>query len=210
MKSLHQFILNLQMVESGTFYGTVVDPLLTRLREKVRDEINAGEKVIDIACGTGAQVFALAGKALNITGIDLSQSMIDFANRKLRESGHENISFLSADASSLEMFSDKSFDVATMSLALHQFAPVLYKPILAEMKRVSGRIVIVDYAVPLPRNYAGVGSRIAEFLAGREHNRNFRQYYKMGGLGTILPENGLIIKKSVLTAKNAFQILVCY
>jgi hypothetical protein len=96
-----------------------------------------------------------------------------------------------------------------MSLALHQFDPKLHSLILNEMKRVAARIIIADYAVPLPKNYAGTGSRVAEFLAGREHNRNFKQYYRLGGLDKILPANNLSIKKSVLFGKGAFQLVVC-
>ena len=197
------------MAETGEFYGKFVDPLLTRLRTRVASEIESGETVIDIACGTGAQAFLLATKAKQVTGIDLSQSMIDFATGKLKNSGERNLSFHLADASRLEIFSDKSFDVATMSLALHQFNPGLYEAILAEMKRVANRIIIVDYAVPLPKNYAGIGSRIAEFLAGREHNRNFKAYYESGGLNTILPKHGIEIQKTGHAVKGAFQLVVC-
>lgn len=197
------------MVESGIFYGTFVDPLLSRLRLRVSTEIGRGETVIDIACGTGAQVFALSSRAVHVTGVDLSKSMIDFANGKLHKSELKNISFYIADATQLEQFGNKSFDVATMSLALHQFDPLLYKPILSEMKRIAKRIVIVDYAVPLPKNYLGIGSRVAEFMAGREHNHNFKLYYKAGGLNSILPKHGIIIQKSAFIAKGAFQLAVC-
>lgn len=195
------------MVESGIFYGTFVDPLLTRLRMRVTAEIKQGETVIDIACGTGAQVFALANRASQVTGVDLSRSMIDFANRRLRKTGLKNMTFHTADATRLEQFGDRSFDVAAMTLALHQFDPGLFEPILSEMKRVAKRIVIVDYAVPLPKNYAGLGSRIAEFMAGGEHNHNFKLYYKAGGLNSILPKHGIKIQKSAFIAKGAFQIV---
>jgi ubiquinone/menaquinone biosynthesis C-methylase UbiE len=195
------------MVESGIFYGTFVDPLLNGLRKRVLHEIKRGEKVIDIACGTGAQCFALAAKAAKVTGVDLSESMIKYAQRKKAKSVFSNLEFRVCDATQLTSIADCEFDVAVMSLALHQFSPDLYKPIFGEMKRVAKRIVIVDYAVPLPKNYAGFGSRIAEFMAGAEHNRNFKSYCNKGGLRKILPENGLNIEKSVLIGENAFQIV---
>lgn len=195
------------MVESGIFYGTYVDPLLNRLRKRVLHEIKRGEKVIDIACGTGAQCFVLATKAEKVTGVDLSESMIRYARKKQAKSVFSHLEFRVGDATELSVFSDNEFDVALLSLALHQFPSDLYQPILSEMKRVAQRIIIVDYAVPLPKNYAGFGSRIAEFMAGREHNRNFKQYYKKGGLENILPDYGLNIAKTVLIGKNAFQIV---
>lgn len=197
------------MVESGIFYGTFVDPLLNGLRKRVLHEIKRSEKVIDIACGTGAQCFVLATKAGKVTGVDLSESMIRFARSKQAKSVFSNLEFTVCDATYLVLFPDNEYDVAILSLALHQFSPELYKPILSEMKRVAKRIIIVDYAVPLPRNYAGFGSRIAEFMAGVEHNRNFKSFYKRGGINQILPENGLTITKSILIGKGAFQITTC-
>jgi ubiquinone/menaquinone biosynthesis C-methylase UbiE len=197
------------MVESGIFYGTFVDPLLARLRTRVTAEIRQGETVIDIACGTGAQVFDLCGIASKAVGIDLSESMIDFAKNACRKQNIPNAGFFVCDAANLSAFETGSFDAAIMSLALHQFEPALYKPILAEMKRIAKRIVIVDYAVPLPKNYTGIGSRVAEFLAGTEHNSNFKKYYQLGGLNAILPANNLTIQKSVSFAKGAFQLVVC-
>ena len=197
------------MVESGIFYGTFVDPLLNGLRKRVLHEIKHGEKVIDIACGTGAQCFALAAKAGKVTGVDLSESMIRFARRKQVKSVFSHLEFRVGDATQLTSVVDREFDVAILSLALHQFPPDLYKPILSEMKRVAQRIIIVDYRVPLPKNFAGFGSRIAEFMAGVEHHRNFKSYYKKGGINQILTDNGLTITKSMLIGKDAFQVSTC-
>lgn len=67
---------------------------------------------------------------------------------------------------------------------------------------------MLDYAVPLPGNYVGIGSKVAEFLAGIEHNRNFKSYSQTGGLATILPANGFMIKRSKLIGKGVFQLAV--
>lgn len=197
------------MVESGIFYGTIVDPLLTPLRKHITSQIRSGEKVIDIACGTGAQIFEISNIAGKVVGVDLSESMIAWAKKTAKKQNINNVEFVVSDATNLKEFADKSFDVATMSLALHQFLPELHSAILNEMKRLANRIIVIDYAVPIPNNYIGIGSRVAEFLAGREHNRNFKKYCKLGGLNQILPENNLTIKKSRLFAKGAFRVVVC-
>ena len=140
------------MLESGFFYGNFIDSFLNPLRKKVAMKIPPGQKIIDIACGTGAQSFALADKSNEVVGIDLSESMIRFARRKKDKMKQNNVQFLIADASDLSIFKYHSFDVAIMSLALHQFNPELYLPVLSEMKRLSKTILILDYAVPLPCN----------------------------------------------------------
>lgn len=197
------------MVESGIFYGTVIDPLLTPLRKKVANEIQSGQKVVDIACGTGAQLFSVARNATQVTGVDLSESMISYAKKNAAKLGLSNASFVVGDATNIPQFKDKSFDVAIMSLALHQFDPALYDPILNEMKRISKSIILVDYNVPLPQNVSGRGSRVAEFFAGREHFRNFKKYVGMGGLEEILPKHNLKIEKSKFMAMGALQMVIC-
>jgi demethylmenaquinone methyltransferase/2-methoxy-6-polyprenyl-1,4-benzoquinol methylase len=199
-----------KMVESGWFYGSFIDPVLKKMRKRIATEIQSGEKVIDVACGTGAQVLEFTGKASVVVGVDLSDSMIAKANQTISKNGISNAKFYVENAIELSRFEHNQFDVATMSLALHQFEPELHSKILAEMKRISRKIIIVDYAVPLPKNYAGTGSKIAEFFAGREHHSNFKQYYKLGGLNKILPANKLQINRSVLFGKNAFQMAIAF
>ncbi len=196
------------MVESGRFYSTFVDPLLLKMRKKVADQIEPGQKIIDIACGTGAQVFVLAKNAKHVTGIDLSPSMIKKATQNKNKLGIKNVSFKVSDATYLTSFSDNEFELATMSLALHQFSPALYTSILDEMKRISEKIIIVDYSVPLPRNIFGYSSKWIEFMAGKDHFRNFKKFYLNGGLENILKENRIIVKESIYFAHNAFQLVV--
>jgi len=196
------------MVESGGFYSTVVDPLLVGMRTKVSAYIPKNQRIIDIACGTGAQAFELAKRAKFVVGVDLSESMIKKAGQTKNRFQISNTEFKVCDATQLNSFSDKEFDIATMSLALHQFQPKLHAPILSEMKRIANRIIIVDYAVPLPKNLVGYASKWAEFMAGIEHNRNFKKFYRKGGLETILNENKITIDKSVIFARGAFQLIV--
>ncbi len=197
------------MVESGWFYGTFVDPVLTPMRKRVAKYIHPGEKVIDIACGTGAQVFEFAQKASEAVGVDLSESMIRKAVKTKSTKNIKNTAFFVSDATQLKRFTGNNFDAATMSLALHQFEPEQHVTILEEMKNISKRIIIVDYAVPLPKNVAGYGSQIAEFFAGVEHHHNFKSYCRLGGLEKILPESNLKIEHSEFFGNNAFQLVVC-
>jgi len=197
------------MVESGFFYSTVIDPVLAGMRKKVNKVIPEGQNILDVACGTGAQVFELASSAKEVTGIDLSESMIRKAEQTKQKRNISNVHFRVCDATGNWKFTDKQFDMAIITMALHQFPPENYKSILGEMNRVAQQIIIVDYAVPLPKNITGWGSRVAEFFAGREHHRNFRQFYRLGGLNKILPENNLTVQRERFFANGAFQLVVC-
>lgn len=192
-------------MESGKIYSVLVDPILKPMRERVASKIKVDEKVIDIACGTGAQLYEISGIASSMTGVDLSESMIEYATKR----NIPNSLFLVNDASKLSVFNSKSFDVAILTLALHQFSLEIYEPVLKEIKRIANKLIVADYAVPLPKNYAGYGSRVAEFLAGVEHNRNFKSYYKMGGLNVILQQNDFEIIQTEYFGKGAFQLVIC-
>ena len=195
-------------MENGFIYKNFIDPILKPMRLRVTDEINPNETVIDVACGTGAQIFELLKKGNKVIGVDFSESMIEHAQKTCKKRNLNNAEFYIGDATDLSLFYNGEIDIATISLALHQFKPELHSTILNEMRKVAKRLIIVDYAVPLPGNYAGVGCRVAEFLAGKEHNQNFKKYYQLGGLNKILPKNQFVIQKTVFFGKGAFQLVV--
>jgi hypothetical protein len=135
--------------------------------------------------------------------------MFKKAQKTLKKRKPDNVSFCLCDATGKLEFKDKEFDVATMSLALHQFNPELHTAIISEMKRVARRLIFIDYACPLPANYVGTGSKVAEFFAGREHHLNFKKYNRLGGLPGILPKNKLTIEKEIFFARETFQMVIC-
>lgn len=93
-------------------------PAQKRLLE--RANLQKGEKVLDISCGTGLVTFPVAeavGLEGFVTGIDLSEGMIDKASSLADEEGITNASFEHMDAEELD-FSDAFFDAAINSLGL--------------------------------------------------------------------------------------------
>lgn len=105
----------------------------------------AGLSVLDVCTGTGEMAIRLAKRGASVTGVDVTEPMLDKARTKGRGLP---ITFLAADARKLD-FPDKSFDAAVMSLALHDMPRKVRIEVLRECKRVTrDRIVIVDYAFP--------------------------------------------------------------
>jgi ubiquinone/menaquinone biosynthesis C-methylase UbiE len=96
----------------------------------------AGEQVLDIACGTGLVSFEAAravGPTGRVRGIDLSEGMVDAAERRASDRRLSNCSFSRMDAEALTL-PDASFDVVLCGLGL------MYMPnpeqALREMLRV--------------------------------------------------------------------------
>lgn len=57
-----------------------------RLREWLPD---AGAEVLDVGCGTGSLALVLAEQGHPVTGVDLSEGMVEQARRKLTLAGHD-------------------------------------------------------------------------------------------------------------------------
>jgi ubiquinone/menaquinone biosynthesis C-methylase UbiE len=104
-----------------------------------------GERVLDVACGTGLVTLAAAravGPAGQAIGVDLAGQMVDAARERAQQCRASNASFARMDAEHLDL-PDASFDVALCALGL------MYVPepeqALREMRRVlrpGGRLVL--------------------------------------------------------------------
>lgn len=73
-----------------------------------------GDRVLDVATGTGWAAFAAAaavGDAGSVVGVDIAEGMLAKSREKAGEAGIRNIDFRAADATRLP-FEDGSFDVA--------------------------------------------------------------------------------------------------
>lgn len=102
-----------------------------------------GERILDVACGTGTSTVPLAKSGAAVVGVDFSREMIAQAGRK-----HPNIQFRYADAMKLP-FGDDEFDAVTISFGLRNVQDP--KRALAEMYRVlkpGGRLVVCEFSKP--------------------------------------------------------------
>lgn len=190
----------------GFLYSNFIDPLVKGLRRRVVSMIAPGEKVIDIACGTGALSQEMSGRAGHVTGIDLSEDMIATARLRAKKRQTSNISFHLLDATDLSCFPDHSFDTAVSALAMHQFDPETGVKVLSEMKRIARRIIIADYNCPVRPGPASWLAWGIELIAGGDHYRNFRQYMAGGGIQRLAAEAGLAISSGEESGAGVFMI----
>lgn len=190
----------------GFLYRVFIDPLVNGLRRHVASMIQPGEKVIDIACGTGALSLAMAGHAGHVTGIDFSDDMISTARRTAQRRRIANVSFELLDATDLSCYPDLSFDVAVSTLAMHQFEPETAVKVLEEMRRLAKRIIVADYNCPMTPGPAAWLAWGIERAARGDHYRNFGKYMARGGLSRLAAEAGLAITSDVNRGEGVFTI----
>ena len=114
-----------------------------RWRKIVRDAVfpEAGQKILDLAAGTGASSAAFTGPDIKVVAGDFSEGMLAVGRKR-----HPEIEFVFADATNLP-FKDAEFDAVTISFGLRNVVDV--EKALAEMYRVTkpgGRIVICEFS----------------------------------------------------------------
>lgn len=106
----------------------------------------AGERALDLACGTGDITFGLAAAGARVVGVDVTHRMVQLAHAKRGASGSP--AFVQGDMMVLP-FADGHFDVVTAGYGLRN-VPEL-GPALAEIRRVlrpGGTFVSLDFNRP--------------------------------------------------------------
>ena len=112
-------------------------------------QCSGGERVLDVACGTGDLALELSrrvGPDGSVVGVDFSERMLELAREKAR--GVAPIRFETANALSLP-FAEGEFDAATVAFGARNFADL--ESGLREMARVvapGGRVVVLEITTP--------------------------------------------------------------
>ena len=116
-----------------------------RWRRAVVDLVDPqpGERILDLAAGTGTSSEPFAAAGALVVPCDFSLGMLRVGNRRRPDLG-----FTAADAMQLP-FADDSFDAVTMSFGLRNVAGV--EQALGEFLRVTrpgGRLVVCEFSSP--------------------------------------------------------------
>jgi len=190
-------------------YAGTIDRLLAGLRRQlpVWAGMRPGQKVLDVCCGTGAQVMVFAGCGLDAVGIDNNPDMLALASRYSGITGSALL--LESDAEHLP-FEPDSFDWASIQFALHDKTGPARLAVIREMRRVvkpGGHLLLTEFAAPLPVNVLGIFIRLVERLAGGEHFTGFKDFMSTGGLFPLLEEAGLIAENIHIIKQKAIIIV---
>jgi ubiquinone/menaquinone biosynthesis methyltransferase len=106
-------------------------------------EVRAGERALDLACGTGDLAFAVAANGARAFGLDITHRMLQLAQAKSTAAR-----FITGDMTSLP-FRSASFDLVTTGYGLRN-VPDLDTAIdeIARVLRPGGRLLSLDFNRP--------------------------------------------------------------
>jgi len=108
-------------------------------------DVDRGQEVLDIACGTGNVAITAARRGAWVTGVDITPAMLDGARENAALAGVPEIDWHEGDATDLP-FEDDAFDV-TLSCVGHMFVQPP-DAVAAEQVRVTrpgGRIAFTSW-----------------------------------------------------------------
>jgi ubiquinone/menaquinone biosynthesis C-methylase UbiE len=120
------------------------------LFNKIADNLDKGNTVLEVACGTGRVTLEISKQANKVYAIDISSQMIDVARKNIKEKEINNIELSVEDAYNLP-FDNEMFDTVICINSLHNM--IYPENALSEIKRVlkpEGRFI---------STVTGIGSR---------------------------------------------------
>lgn len=126
------------------------DKLWRRRAVKIISRNYESPLILDVATGTGdLAIAAMKIHPKRISGIDISQKMLEIGREKIQKSGYgDKIELIYGDSETLP-FDNKLFDVAMVAFGVRNFSNPLKG--LMEMKRVvrdGGMIMVLEFSKP--------------------------------------------------------------
>jgi demethylmenaquinone methyltransferase/2-methoxy-6-polyprenyl-1,4-benzoquinol methylase len=123
-----------------------------RVRKQLLEPVSfgAGDRILDMCCGTGTATLAIAeraGSEAKVVGLDLSLGQIRRARAKSRRA---NVRFLVGDAAAAPLADDR-FDKVFITHAIHEMLRPARLAALAEARRLlkpGGEVVVFELDEP--------------------------------------------------------------
>lgn len=146
-------------------------------------DIQPDERILEVGIGTGLNLLLYPPRC-RLTGIDLSEKMLEKAQAKIEELGLESATLKVMDAAAMD-FGDSEFDRALATYVISAVPDPL--GVLREMRRVvkpGGTIVILNHFRSPSRLVASLEDLVSPLCTrlGWKSNLPFEPLLKEGGL----------------------------
>lgn len=183
----------------GWFYDKFIAPNQDRLFGQIKNIIEPNSKIIDVGCGTGRFSFTVSDKCSSVLGIDISEKNIERANFTLKKSPSDKISFHHKSVNDMLAEGKQHFDYAVITYVIHEVDERERINLLNDISSIADKIIIGDYYVPRQQGFWSLLNEIVEFLAGKDHYKNFKSYISANGIQSLVTNAGL---KVITEIKN--------
>ena len=192
--STHQQLIKEQFTQQAAQFQATQQSAETALRLAIEfSAVGPTDTVLDVACGPGVVACAFGEVAKRVSGIDITPTMLDHAQKLQVEKNLKNVAWQLGDVSALP-FEANAFSLVISRYAVHH----LQTPatVLSEMVRVcspEGRVVLIDSAPPADKS--------EEFnRLERMRDPSHTQAFTQEGLKDLMCRAGLTVFRSRLYA----------
>ncbi len=132
------------------FLSFGIDRIWRRRAVRIISRHFKNPEILDVATGTGdLAITAMRIEPVKVTGIDISQNMLEIGREKIRKKGLAGkIELIQGDSENIP-FGDNLFDVSMVAFGVRNFADPLLG--LKEMRRVirnGGMIMVLEFSKP--------------------------------------------------------------
>ena len=158
------------------------------------------QKMLDVATGT-ADVAIMASRLLNpasITGIDISDGMLEIGRKKINKLGLQNkIELLNGDSETIN-FNDNTFDAVTVAFGVRNFQHL--EKGMGEILRVlkpGGQLVVLEFSkpkIPLVKSFYNLYMKTVTPNMGKLFSKNRSAYQYLDESIQKFPEGKDFIK----------------
>ncbi|MBN1302146.1 MAG: class I SAM-dependent methyltransferase [Melioribacteraceae bacterium] len=192
----------------GYIYDIFIAPNQDNAYRLINSIIKDNAVVLDAGCGTGRLAVKLSGKYSKYIGIDPSIRNVEVANKYLKTELSDKISFHHSDVQSYLLENNAHIDYAVLSYVIHEIDKEERVNILKDLSAAADFIIVVDYLYPRPKGFWTLLNEVVEFVAGKEHYRNFKTYLDGKGIRGLAHSAKLKIVKEIKNKPTTSHIAV--
>jgi demethylmenaquinone methyltransferase/2-methoxy-6-polyprenyl-1,4-benzoquinol methylase len=139
----HRYELGIRLLTLGQ---------VDRAYDGLAGHIQAGERVLDIGCGTGALTLRAAHRGAQVKGMDTNPHMLEMAEQALREAGlTEQVELVEMGVAELDREGADSYDAAMSGLCFSELSQDELAYTLKQVKRIlkpGGLLLVADEVRP--------------------------------------------------------------
>ncbi|MFQ5689145.1 MAG: corrinoid protein-associated methyltransferase CpaM [Gemmatimonadota bacterium] len=163
--------------------------------DRLASRIRAGDRVLDLGCGTGALALRAAARGARVKAVDVSPEMLEIAGRRVREAGLEDrVELRERGVAELDSEPDGAYDAVTCGLVLSELSEDEIRFTLREVRRLlkpGGLLLLADELRPASVPLRILHALLKAPLAALAYALTQQTTHAVGGLRGRLEQAGL-------------------